>query len=814
MGALVVAVQPVVLAQDGSVNHDPLEARVDALLDSLTLEQKVAQMIQGEIRHMTPEDVRRYGIGSVLNGGGAFPNNDQHASVKDWLDLADAYHQASVDTSLGGAGIPIIWGTDAVHGHNNVIGATLFPHNIGLGAARDPQLAANIAAATAREVKATGIDWIFAPTVAVAKDYRWGRTYESYGADPALVAAYAGPVVQAMQEVGVLATAKHFIGDGGTWGGEDQGDTRVDLPTLLTEHGTGYWAAIDADVGTVMASFNSWNGVKVHGDKRLLTDVLKQDMGFDGFVVSDWNGHGQIPGCSNQQCAQAINAGVDMIMVPKAWLPLLRNTIKQVQSGEIPESRIDDAVRRILRVKLRMGLMTRGLPSERASGLSGAIGSDSHRALARDAVRRSMVLLKNEARVLPLDPGGRYLVAGVAADDIGRQSGGWTITWQGTGTDREDFPGATSILDGIRAAVSVAGGEVITEQVWQEQGFGQKQPRLDAVIMVFGEAPYAEGQGDIDSLAWQQRDRRDLKVLAKYRELGVPVVSVFVTGRPRWVNAEINASDAFVVAWLPGSEGAGIADLLIQDREQPRYDFAGRLPFAWPDHDVNPADVNAPVEAAAFPVGYGLSLEEDAAITALSETAMGKPKATEWVLFAGSVHEPWRMLAVGPDGKPAPVGPAGAHAIDHNLSVSAFDYRLQEDARRIVWPGTGHHALQIGSETPADLSKWLVRGGVLEIELRLMKRPTESVQVAMFDAGANQGADASGVLDATDAFMALEERWQRLAIPLACFDEWGTDIERVTTPLHIATAGDMVLDIARAAVREKASPAATVWCPQ
>lgn len=782
-----------------------VEARVDALMERLTLEQKVAQMIQGEIRHMTPADVRRYGIGSVLNGGGAFPNNDQHASVDDWLGLADAYYRASVDRSEGNAGIPIIWGTDAVHGHNNVVGATLFPHNIGLGAARDPELAADIAAATAREVKATGIDWIFAPTVAVAQDYRWGRTYESYGADPDLVASYAGPVVNAIQTQGVLATAKHFIGDGGTRGGEDQGDTRLDLVTLLQQHGSGYIAAIGADVGSVMASFNSWNGDKVHGHKQLLTNVLKEQMGFDGFVVSDWNGHGQIPGCTNDQCAQAFNAGVDMVMVPKAWKPLLGNTIAQVRDGLIPMARVDDAVRRILRVKLRLGLMTRGLPSEEAVNFAGAVGDPSHRQLARKAVRRSLVLLKNEGQVLPLDPAGRYLVVGEAANDIGWQSGGWTISWQGTGTDRNDFPGATSIVDGIRSAVATSGGAVVTDKTLVDQH------SVDAVIMVFGESPYAEGQGDIDSLAWQQRSRRDFKALEDYRELGVPVISVFVTGRPRWVNAEINASDAFVVAWLPGSEGGGIADLLVQNRgAAPTYDFTGRLPFAWPNQDVNPEDPLAPVREAAFSIGYGLSLEDDVVVASLPETAVAEPRSSEWKLFAGGLRDPWKMVTVAVDGSQGPGRALIGAEPRRGITVTSFDYRVQEDARRIVWPGTAMETLQIRGEQPVDLSKWLVRGGVLELEIRIDEAPAEAVKIAMLCAPPGCG----GTLDASSVLSRITNGWQRLAIPLACFDEAGTDIERVTAPLHIATAGRMVLDIAGAEIREQASATATVWCPQ
>ncbi|MEK9655863.1 MAG: glycoside hydrolase family 3 protein, partial [Halieaceae bacterium] len=416
-----------------SSSETEFAAQVDAQLAKMTLEQKVAQMIQGEIKHVTPDDVRKYGLGSVLNGGGSFPADDKYASVADWVALADTYYDASLDRSEGNAGIPIIWGTDAVHGHNNVIGATLFPHNSALGAVRDPDLIGRIGAATAREVRATGIDWMFAPTIAVATDLRWGRAYESFSSDPLVVESFAGPYVEAVQGEGVIATAKHYIGDGGTHRGTDQGDTRMSLDQLLSRHGKGYVAAIAADVKTVMASFNSWNGDKIHGNRELLTDVLRGQLGFEGFVVSDWNGIGQVSGCEDDRCAKAINAGIDMIMVPEDWEAMLHTTVAQVEAGEIPLARIDEAVSRILKVKYEMGLMARDKPSVVASRFEGAVGALEHRAIAREAVRRSLVLLKNQNGLLPLNPSGTYAVVGAGADNIGMQSGGWTISWQGTG---------------------------------------------------------------------------------------------------------------------------------------------------------------------------------------------------------------------------------------------------------------------------------------------------------------------------------------------------------------------------------------------
>ncbi len=451
--ALVAVVSPVAALADESAQA--IESRITAIIEKMTVEQKVGQMVQPEIQEISYAEVKQFHIGSVLNGGGSFPDEEKNSSINDWLEMADQYYNASIDTSNGGTGIPVIWGTDAVHGHNNVIGATLFPHNIGLGAANDPQLMRKIGEVTAREVAVTGIDWVFAPTVAVVKDNRWGRSYEGYSDDAAIIRSYAGEIVSGVQGAGnelrsndqkVIATAKHFIGDGGTFGGVDQGNTVLPLDELLEKHGQGYISAIDAGVQTVMASFNSWNGEKLHGQQFLLTDVLKGQMGFDGFVIGDWNGHGQVEGCDDEQCAQSIIAGVDMIMVPQSWLPFLKNTITQVKSGEIPMARIDDAVRRILRVKIRAGMFEKGAPSTRElAGKTEIIGSAAHRAVAREAVRKSLVLLKNKNQLLPLKGAQHVVVAGDGADNIGKQNGGWTITWQGTENENSDFPGATSI---------------------------------------------------------------------------------------------------------------------------------------------------------------------------------------------------------------------------------------------------------------------------------------------------------------------------------------------------------------------------------
>src|SRR3984957_4502948 len=377
-----------------TVPKDPrIEARIADLLRQLTLEQKVAQMVQADIRFVTPEEVGKYRIGSVLNGGGAFPGNDKHAPVHAWVALADPFYGASMDSTGGVPAIPVIWGTDAVHGHNNVFGATLFPHNIGLGAAHDPDLIERIGTATAAEVAATGIDWTFAPTLAVVRDDRWGRAYEGYSQCPDIVRTYAGRMVQGLQGTPgtpafldahhIVATAKHFIGDGGTDQGIDRGDNRASEEDLLAIHGQGYVEAIRAGVQAVMVSYNSWRGVKMHGQHYLITDVLKGRMGFDGLVVTDWDAIDEVQSCSKDRCAQAVNAGIDLFMVPEQWRAFIQNTAAQVRNGDIPEARIDDAVTRSLRVKLRSGLFEKGRPSSRPlANRRELIGAPEHRAVA------------------------------------------------------------------------------------------------------------------------------------------------------------------------------------------------------------------------------------------------------------------------------------------------------------------------------------------------------------------------------------------------------------------------------------------------
>lgn len=585
-----------------------LENKIDAVLAGMKLREKVGQLIMAEIKAISPKDARRNYVGGLLNGGGSWPTEEPGSRPVDWLAMADLYFKESAKSK---SGIPIIWGTDAVHGHNNLAGATIFPHNIGLGAANDPALMRNIGIATAREVAVTGIDWVFAPTLAIVQDVRWGRTYEGYSSDPEIVSSLSKELLLGLQghpalgnflsEEKVVATAKHFVGDGGPVYGSgrngkiDQGDVPISEKKLSELHGRPYIDALGVGVQTVMASFSSWNGHKMHHHKYLLTDILKGRMGFDGFVVGDWNGHEQVPGCSPSSCAAAINAGVDMIMVPYDWRKFIENTVSQVKRGEISQERLDDAVRRILRVKFRSGLMEGKSPSDRVlAGRDGLVGFAAHRNVARAAVRKSLTLLKND-NALPIKS-SRVFLSGPGLDDVKMQSGGWTMDWQGRDVSAKKYSGHTSIGDGLRVALKEEGIEIVANESDLRPG--------DTAVYVFGETPYAEFEGDKESTDFDKLRSEDKSFFTRMKADKVKTIGVFLTGRPSGVDSLLDLSDAFVVAWLPGSEGAGVADVLLARKDgSSTYNFTGRLPFAWPA-DGGTASAPAPVR---FDRGYGLS---------------------------------------------------------------------------------------------------------------------------------------------------------------------------------------------------------------
>lgn len=774
-----------------------VEVKVKSILSSMTLEQKVAQMIQPEIRDITVEDMRKYGFGSYLNGGGAFPANNKHSTPADWIDLAEKMYQASIDDSMDGSSIPTMWGTDAVHGHNNVIGATLFPHNIGLGATNNPRLIERIARATATEVMATGIDWVFAPTVATVRDDRWGRTYEGYSEDPEIVKAYSKAIVYGLQgKVGngflgndkVISTVKHFLGDGGTINGDDQGNNTVDEQALFKIHAQGYVGGLSAGAQTVMASFNSWQGDKVHGNKYLLTDVLKHRMGFDGLVVGDWNGHGQVKGCSNESCPQAINAGLDVFMAPtSSWKPLFYNTIEQVKKNIIPITRIDDAVSRILRVKIRAGLFEKPSPANRKlAGRVELIGAETHREIARQAVRESLVLLKNQKQLLPLVPNQSVLVTGDGANNIGKQSGGWTITWQGTGNGNDEFPGGSTIYQGIAEQVESAGGKV------ELSDDGSYKVKPDVAIVVFGEEPYAEGHGDIDNLEYQRGNKKDLALLKNLKAQNIPVVSLFISGRPMWVNPELNHSDAFVAVWLPGSEGKAVAEVLFKDKDgNVQHDFKGQLSFSWPakpsQATVNRFDDDY---SPLLPYGFGLRYgEKNILASVLSEdNENGADNPTELVLFERSVKAPWRSFVADRNGSQEI---NSSVAKNNAVSFRTRDRHVQEDIIAINFNGKGEGRFGFRELFPNDLRGLFESDALLKLSLRVEKLPTDKVMLAMLcESG------CASRLDITDQVKSLPlNNWSELAIPVNCFEQSDFDKSKVTAPLVIGTKGEFSLSL-------------------
>lgn len=782
-----------------AVAPDPaVEARIDALLAKMTLEHKVGQLMQPELRQITPEDIKKYHVGAVLNGGGAFPGDNKYARVEDWVALADAYYHASMDDSDGGIAIPIFWGTDAVHGHNNVIGATIFPHNIGLGAMRNPELVRQIGEVTAREIAATGIDWNFAPTLAVVRDDRWGRTYESYSEDPAIVKAYGGKMVEGLQGRAntaefmaadrVIATAKHFIADGGTLGGVDRGDADITEAELLAIHAPGYFTAIEAGVQTVMASFSSWQGRKMHGHDYLLTDILKNRMGFDGLVVGDWNGHEFVPGCTKVSCPHAINAGLDIFMAPDAdWKELYANTLAQVKSGEISEARLNDAVRRILRVKIRAGLFEKGAPSTRAfAGKQQVIGAPEHRAVARQAVRESLVLLKNKDQLLPLSPKANVLVAGDGADNIGKQSGGWTISWQGTGNTNDDFPGGSSIYQGIAESVALAGGKATLSVD------GEYTEKPDVAIVVFGENPYAEMQGDVKNLAYNNPD--DLALLKKLKAEGIPVVSLFITGRPLWVNRELNASDAFAVIWHPGSEGAGVADVLFTDKAgNIQHDFKGKLSFSWPATPVqSPLNVGEKNYTPLFAYGYGLSYQDkDVLGDDLSEEMAEVAVETDKILkiFDNRPLDPWQLIIA--DGHNNTVAVTGSTASLATISLRAVDRNVQEDSRRLQWNGTGRGSAGFYSQSRTDLVPYLEANAALLVDVKVDERPTADVRLGVFC-----GQDCVAEKSITENLQAAPQKeWITLSIALKCLATDRAKMDMILSPFYLVTEGKLDLSL-------------------
>ena len=827
-----------------TIAKDPrIENKITAILSLMTLQEKVGQMIQPDLREVTPQEAKEYKLGSLLNGGGGWPNGNKYASAKDWALESDKYWLALEEAYQGrGFRIPFMWATDAVHGHNNVYKATVFPHNIGLGAANDPELIYKIGRATAQEVSATGLDWTFAPTVAAPRDYRWGRVYEGYSEDPEIIYQYAGRMVAGIQggaqglagDSHVISNVKHWVGDGGTKNGVDRGENHYSEDYLRNIHATGYFAGLNAGAQVVMTSFNSWYNdanydqskkndynKKLHGSKYLVTDILKNKMGFDGIVVTDWNGQGELNGCSAANCPAAVNAGNDVFMVTARsdWQAFYHNVIAQVNDGTIAMARINDAVTRILRVKLRANLWAKPKPSGRPlAGHQELLGSKEHRALARQAVKKSLVLLKNSSGILPLSVDQKILVAGSAANNIQKQTGGWSLTWQGTENSiKKDFPGATTLLMAIR---DVVGRDKVITQL-------NDADKNTIAVVVIGEDPYAEMFGDIKAnktLEFSTIKPSYLADLEKIKELkaaGLKVVTILYSGRPLYVNEEINNSDAFVAAWLPGTEAGGISDVLFSQHGE---NFKGRLSYSWPKTKCsttinrippNIADYKTPAteqditgeHKPLFAYGYGLSYgvqvpldpdlnnlpldprnygcgqsEPDNGVATTNMEIFGRSASGEFFARIGGAANGWAGVDVSNGSKTAIEG----------LVTTPINYKHQQDALNVVFDGKNAAQLymQTGDTLSLDKKAYVNADSTLQFDIRMHKSPTADAKITM-----HCQWPCLGEVKINDVLPAVSSDWTTMKIPLSCFAKEGMDYSQLNTAFLITTAGEMEFDL-------------------
>ena len=796
---------PTIAEPAATQNEAILDARVEDLISRMTVAEKVGQILQPEITNITPEEVREYHIGSVLNGGNGRPNNDVRAKPSEWLALADAYYEASMDTSDGGVAIPIIWGIDSVHGNNSVFGGTIFPHNIGLGAADDLQLMRDIGRVTAVETAAIGTDWTFAPAVSIPRDDRWGRTYEGFSEGPAIAGRLAAAYTEGLQgdpgskdsffEPGsIIATAKHFIADGGTRNGRDQGDAVISEEELRDMHYPPYVDALSAGAQTVMASYSKWNGTRMHGHGPLLTRLLKDHAGFDGFVVGDFNGHALIPGCTNANCPDALMAGVDMYMIPKDWKELYGNLLDQAQDGTIPMSRLDDAVRRILRVKMRAGMFEMGKPSSRPFAGAAHIATDEHKEVARRAARQSAVLLKEDGDILPFAASSNVLVAGQGANSVPMLVGGWSMNWQGTGLTNADFPGSVSVYEGIRQRVTAGGGSASFNVR------GEYEAKPDVAVVVFGETPYAEYQGDRESVLYKlPAEDRDLKLMRKLQSEGIPVVGVFISGRPLWINPHLNASDAMVAAFLPGTQGgAGLADLLVSDPDGSlAHDFSGRLSFSWP-MDASQTGLNE-ADGALFPVGYGLSNAAPRQLATLSEDPKLPPAllaaASNTAFFQdGRALAPWRVyLSDAAEARLKTEGDRFVTSTGGAVKFDSADRRRQEDSKLATWTGEGRGGVFVLGYADVDFAPRAEAGESIVLRASVEQAPQGKVEAAFGTVGKNARVDVTSLFaNATPGELTS------FSVPLSCFAD--ANLNKVDMPLLLETAAPFALQITSLAI--------------
>ena len=777
---------------------------IDNLIQNMTLEQKIGQIIMPDIDEVTPEDARKYQLGTFLNGGGKFPNKNKNSSVEDWKKLSEEFYNAS--PVVNGVLIPILWGTDAVHGHNNVIGATIFPHNIGLGSTMNPDLIKNIGEAVAKEVLSTGIPWTFAPTIAVPQNDLWGRTYEGYSENPELVSMLGEAMILGLQGEGdsflddnhVLATAKHFLGDGGTKDGIDQGNTIINEQELRDIHGEPYFAAIGSCIQTVMASFNSWNGEKAHGSDYLLQNILREQMGFDGLVVGDWNGHGQVPGCSKENCPQSFNAGVDIFMAPDEWKPLYENTLDQARNGQISIERLDEAVKNILSVKYLLGMFDGRKPHLYPYNY---IGDNKHRAIARQAVRESIVLLKNNNNTLPIKSGKHILVIGDSANKITKHMGGWTITWQGRENQNSEFPNSKSIFEAIKLKAENNGGSA----EFSNSSDYEKKP--DVVIFVYGEDPYAEGDGDRKHIFYENQDKRFLKYMREIADKKIPSVSLFISGRPLIVNEEINLSDSFVQLWLPGTAIEGITDVIFTNKNNEiNYDFKGKLSYSWPKFSYQ-TKLNYGDEEydPLFPYGFGLTYADENYLDSINikETV---PQRDEITLFLGSAYPSYKeIISYYDSDKNEQIYEGISADIYKNekagILISKFDYKKQDDAKRIDFGKKNTMKFwEISSGSSEDLS--YMKNGSLELILKPQSLSDKKIELVIQCSKNVNQINISGTKECYKAFdlsnLLKDESlgvWKKITMPFSCLNNDSFEISSITSRAKLATSGDWVVDI-------------------
>lgn len=834
------------------VKTDPkIESAISTILGQMTLQEKVGQMIQPNLSQVTPAEAKQYKLGSLLNGGGSWPNGNKQASAGDWAAAADSYWKALEEAYADrGFKVPFMWATDAVHGHNNVFGATVFPHNIGLGAANDPEMILRIGQATAKEVAATGLDWTFAPTVASPRDYRWGRVYEGYSEDPEIIYNYAGKMVEGLQggstglktDTQVISNVKHWVGDGGTKNGVDRGKTYASEEQLINIHAAGYFSGLAAGAQVVMSSFNSWHtdanydqtgkggyNKKIHGSKYLITDVLKGKLGFDGLVVTDWNGHGEVNGCSASNCPAAVNAGNDIIMVTARsdWKAFYKNVIAQVNDGTIEMSRIDDAVTRILRVKMRAGLWDKPMPSKRSlAGNDKVLGSEKHRLLAREAVSKSLVLLKNNDNVLPLKSTQKVYLTGSAANNIQKQTGGWSITWQGTENKISDFPGATTLKIALEKQI---GAENIVTKLADTDA-------QTIAIVAIGEDPYAENVGDIKAhqtlkfSSLKAAYAADLKTVKDLKAAGMKVVTVFFSGRPMYVNEEINHSDAFIAAWLPGTEAGGITDVLYQ---KGGADFTGRLSYSWPNKVCSTTINRVPPHMTGyvppqgeqgidgehtplFTYGYGLSYSnspnldqlaldsqdygcgQEASESGVPTTPLdiyGKSSGGEFVLRISGAANNWKGIDV-----------SGQNATDQgSVSTSPINYQAQYDAVNVTFNGS--KAAQIYAQTEdttgENYQRYLDAGSTLQFDIKMHQQPTSKLMLAQHCV-----YPCLGEVKLNDFLPANSTEWSTIKVPLVCFKDGGVNYRNLNTPFMFFTDGEAKFDLGNIRIVPKSVDAA------